>query len=274
VPVGGGHQPSAAGDNEETQADNDAVTRARAGPVGGVDALTVGVVSDLSTYDRAYVDYPDDEDLDEVDADPVDDAPLPGSRWRVVTVVAACVFLAAVIATGVVLSSDDSGSTTATVAPQPAIAAPSPTSSAAPAAPAPTSPARETVTTVPPTAAPSTRPTAAPSARPTAAPRQTAAPQAAAPAPVNPRTVVYTVTGTKQLFDLVSVFYTDAQGLPHTDVNVPLPWSKTVVLDPNVSVGSVTATSLFSQLNCSIVNAAGQAVAASANNSMIATCTR
>ncbi|PQM44568.1 putative transport accessory protein MmpS3 [Mycobacterium talmoniae] len=91
---------------------------------------------------------------------------------------------------------------------------------------------------------------------------------------MNPRTVVYQVTGTKQLLDLVSVVYTDGQGLPHTDVNVSLPWTKSVVLEPGVGVESVTATSLFGQLNCSIVNATGQPIAVSANNSMIATCTR
>lgn len=91
---------------------------------------------------------------------------------------------------------------------------------------------------------------------------------------MNPRTVVYTVNGTKQLLDLVSVVYTDAQGIPHTDVNVTLPWTKTVVLNPGVGIESVTATSLYAKLNCTIVDAAGQIVAASTNNSMIATCTR
>jgi len=36
----------------------------------------------------------------------------------------------------------------------------------------------------------------------------------------------------------------------------------------------VIATSLMGRLNCAITDAAGQVVVASANNSMIATCTR
>lgn len=74
------------------------------------------------------------------------------------------------------------------------------------------------------------------------------------PAPLNPRTVVYRVTGTKQLFDLVNVVYTDARGFPVTDFNVSLPWTKMVVLNPGVQTESVVATSLYSRLNCSIVN--------------------
>ena len=91
---------------------------------------------------------------------------------------------------------------------------------------------------------------------------------------MNPRAVLYSVNGTKQLFDLVNIVYTDAQGFPHTELNVALPWSKVVVLNPGVQTQSVIATSIYSQLNCSIVDAAGQPVVVSTNNSMIATCTR
>ena len=82
------------------------------------------------------------------------------------------------------------------------------------------------------------------------------------------------MTGTKQLLDLVNVVYTDARGYPQTEFNVALPWTKVVVLNPGVQTQSVIATSIYGQLNCSIVNAAGQPVVASTNNSMIATCTR
>jgi hypothetical protein len=130
----------------------------------------------------------------------------------------------------------------------------------------------ETVTTVtPPSAAPTTTPSAAPMPTPTAAPPQTGSPP---PAALNPRTVVYSVTGTKQLFDLVSVVYTDARGFPQTDFNVSLPWTRAVVLNPGVQTQSVIATSIYSRLNCSIVNAEGQPVVASTNNGIIATCTR
>jgi Mycobacterium membrane protein len=111
----------------------------------------------------------------------------------------------------------------------------------------------------------------APPRTPTAVPAPTIAPP---PAVLNPRTVVYTVTGTKQLLDLVNVVYTDARGYPQTEFNVSLPWSKVVVLNPGVQTESVIATSFYSRLNCSVLNAAGQAVLASANNGNMATCTR
>jgi hypothetical protein len=86
--------------------------------------------------------------------------------------------------------------------------------------------------------------------------------------------VVYTVTGTKQLLDLVNIVYTDARGYPHTEFNVALPWTKMVVLNPGVQTESVIATSVYSQLNCAVVNSAGQVVVAKANNASLATCTR
>jgi Mycobacterium membrane protein len=121
----------------------------------------------------------------------------------------------------------------------------------------------------PPSAAPTRTPSAAPT--PTAAPPHTGPPPTAA---LNPRTAVYSVTGTKQLFDLVNVVYTDARGFPQTEFNVSLPWTRMVVLNPGVQTQSVVATSIYGRLNCSIVNAAGQTVVASTNNAVIATCTR
>ncbi|EUA07139.1 conserved membrane family protein [Mycobacterium xenopi 4042] len=107
-----------------------------------------------------------------------------------------------------------------------------------------------------------------PHRRPTSSPEPTPTPA------VDPRTVVYSVTGTKQVFDVVSIIYTDAQGLPQTDFNVSLPWSKTIVLNPGVQTKSVIATSLAGRLNCAITTADGQMVAASTNNTIIATCAR
>lgn len=86
--------------------------------------------------------------------------------------------------------------------------------------------------------------------------------------------MVYTVTGVKQTFDLVNIVYTDAHGYPRTELNVALPWTKIVVLNPGVQTQSVIATSIYSQLNCAVVNAAGQTVVASAKNGNLATCTR
>ena len=65
-----------------------------------------------------------------------------------------------------------------------------------------------------------------------------------------------------------------AQGALQTDVNVALPWAKTVVLDPGVELRSVTATSVAGQLNCSITDASGATIAAQNNNTLIAACTK
>ena len=70
------------------------------------------------------------------------------------------------------------------------------------------------------------------------------------------------------------MLYTDQQGALQTDLNVALPWTKTIVLDPGVDLTSVTATSMMGQLNCSITDAGGATIVAQANNSMITTCTK
>jgi len=221
-------------------------------------------MSTMNHLDSDIDDYPDDDyypDTDELYG-PVD------HRWRPVAAIAGVVFVLAVIASVVIVNGGDSTSTSATVAPptRTVIATPRPTAPTAP----PSSPLPpETVTTLTP---PPRQPTAGPTEVPTATPPPEASPT---PTPeVNPRTFVYRVTGTKQIFDLVSIVYTDAQGMPHTDLNVSLPWSKTVVLDPRVQLKSVIATSLTSRLNCAITDAAGQPVVVSASNSIIATCTR
>ena len=181
-------------------------------------------------------------------------------RWRPAAAFLGCVVALGALATAVVINSGDSASTKATVGPSTPRTVTTLTTTQAPAASAP-KPAKpqlppETVSTVaPPSAAPS--------------------PTALAPAAtLDPRTVVYTVTGTKQLLDLVTVIYTDARGYPQTEFNVALPWSKMIVLNPGVQTLSVVATSIYSHLDCSVFNAAGQTVVASASNSMIATCTR
>ena len=207
------------------------------------------------------MDYPDDDIYADVD----DHADAPDHRWRPLALVAAGVLVLALIATALIVNGGDSTSTSATVGPAPsrsAMATPQPPRSTA--QPPSTRLPRETVTTVTPP----------PSALPTA-PLPTVPPTPPSSLPVlNPRTVVYRVTGTKQLLDFVSIVYTDAQGLPHTDLNVSLPWSKVIVLEPGVQVRSVIATSLGGHLNCAIANAEGQTVSASTNNSMIATCTK
>jgi hypothetical protein len=200
--------------------------------------------------------YAYDEDYD--DYEPID------RRWIWVAGVAGAILLVAVICTVVILGGGDSGSVSTTINPS------APTTTAHPAATTSAPPA--TSTPAPPPAAslpPETVTTVIPSA--TASAQPSVAPPEAAP---SPRTITYTVTGNRQLIDLVTVIYTDQQGALQTDVNVALPWSKTVVLDPGVELSSVTATSVAGQLNCSITDSAGALIAAQNTNSMIATCTK
>jgi hypothetical protein len=215
---------------------------------------TVGL--DREPYDEYQALEDDFEDYD--DYQPID------RRWIWVAGVAGAILLVAVICTVVILGGGDSGSVTTTVV-APTTSQPAATTSAPPVATTPSAPPPaaslppETVTTVTPTAS------APPSTAPTAA--------APAPAPA-PNTITYRVTGNRNLIDLVTVIYTDSQGALQTDVNVALPWAKTVVLDPGVSLSSVTATSVAGQLNCSITDASGTAIAVQNNNTMIANCTK
>lgn len=224
-------------------------------------------------------DYPDDETDETYRADSYPDGDYSWTGWpaefrfRPVTAILGAVVALGAIATAVVLNSGDSASTKATVgAPAPTTLTSAPRTTNPPSAsPSPSRTPQlppETVTTV---TTPSAAPTLGPTGTPTAAPQATAAPP---PIALNPRTVVYSVTGTKQLLDLVNIVYTDARGYPQTEFNVSLPWSKVVVLNPGVQTESVVATSIYSRLNCSVVNAEGQAVAVSASNTIMATCTR
>jgi hypothetical protein len=210
-----------------------------------------------------YHDYEDpDDDYGEIEEyyEPID------RRWIWVAGVAGAILLVAVICTVVILGGGDSGSVSTTVAPPVTTSRPAATTSAPPVTtrPSPPPPAAtlppETVTTVTPT----------PSAT---APTETRTEAAPPPTPAA-NTITYRVTGNRNLLDLVTVIYTDSQGALQTDVNVALPWSKTVVLDPGVTLSSVTATSLTGQLNCSITDAAGAAIAVQNNNTMIANCTK
>ncbi|MHA7649036.1 MmpS family transport accessory protein [Mycobacterium sp. ML4] len=240
----------------------------------------------LHDHDRDIEEYPDDDayaeesrdyDPDTDSWDKVDEEwGWPADRrWRPVALFVGAVVAVGAVATAVIINSGDTATTKATVgvpAPRTAASTTAPRTSAPPSA-APTSATLlppETVTTLTPGNAPTK--TASPTTRlPTAAPAPTVAPPGPA---LDPRTVIYSVTGTKQLFDLVNIAYTDARGFPVTEFNVALPWTKVVVLNPGVQTESVIATSIYGQLNCSIVNAQGQLVKASTNNSALATCTR
>jgi Mycobacterium membrane protein len=183
------------------------------------------------------------------------------------------------VATAVIINSGDSASTKATIGPAPRPVTSAPHTTAPPSASAPSTSrapqSPETVTTLAPPviAAPPGPITAAP--LPTYLPPRALAPTPQPPtAALSPRTVFYSVAGTKQLLDLVNIVYTDAQGFPKTEFNVSLPWTKMVVLNPGVTTQSVIAQSIYSHLNCSVVNAEGQVVVASTNNSSMATCTK
>ncbi|MDH6196693.1 hypothetical protein M2272_003346 [Mycobacterium frederiksbergense] len=211
---------------------------------------------------QEYADYDDEVTFYE---DPID------RRWIWVAAVAGAILLVAVICTVVILGGGDSGTVSAsltspsaqpTQTSQPAQDA---TSKPVPPRAEPTAPlSPETVTTVTPTHSPT-------AVAPPAAPPAEAAPPVAN---VNPNAITYQVTGNRQLIDLVTVVYTDEQGALQTDINVALPWTKTVVLNPGVQLKSVTATSVAGQLNCTITDAAGAVIVAQANNTMITTCTR
>ena len=205
-------------------------------------------------------EYPDDDytDVVEYDEESID------RKWMWVAGIAGVILFIAIGTTGIILGGGDSGSVSATATSSAPSATPEATS--APAVAAPSLPA-ETVTTVSP----------APEAPTAVAQPEIAAPVAPPPAAVpavSPRAVTYRVTGNKPMIDFVTVIYTDQQGALQTEVNVALPWAKTVVLNPGVELKSVTATSVGGQLNCGIYDAAGALVTYQNNNSMIATCTQ
>jgi len=213
---------------------------------------TVALDRDRVEEHQGVEEYDEYDDIEEY-YEPID------RRWVWVAGVAGAVLLVAVICTVVILGGGDSGSVSTIVAPPATTSQPAATTSARPAAPPAGTLPPETVTTVTPSA----------SAPPSDTPVEAAPPPAAAP-----NTITYRVTGNRNLLDLVTVIYTDSQGALQTDVNVALPWAKTVVLDPGVTLSSVTATSVTGQLNCSISDASGAAIAIQNNNTMIANCTK
>ncbi len=216
-------------------------------------------------FARDRLDYPDD------DYGPYE--VYPDTRWRWIAGVAGIVLLVALVAIAFASHGGDSATRSATPAPtgpelaprQDAVSTTPRTviATVPPSVPAPTtSLPPETVVTV------TNTPTAQDSTPP-------AAPAPPAPEATPPgQTITYTVTGTRQLFDLVSIIYTDEQGFPRTDVNVALPWTRTVVLNPGVVTKSVTATSLTGQLNCSVTDGTGSVLVAQQNNAAITTCIR
>ncbi|MCB0949807.1 MAG: hypothetical protein KDB44_11105 [Mycobacterium sp.] len=222
----------------------------------------------LKNGNRENGDVEDYDDYDDYDTDDyeIDEAEID-RRWMWIAGVAGAVLFVSVIIASLILGGGDSGSVSATVVSSEPTTTAAATPSPAPRVPAPSampSMPAETVTTVTPT----------PSATAAPVPPLLPAPQAAPPPAAAPGTVTYRVTGDRRLIDLVTVIYTDEQGALVTDVNVALPWSKTVVLNPGVTLSSVTATSVAGKLNCSITDANGALIAMQNNNSIITNCTR
>jgi hypothetical protein len=210
---------------------------------------------------QEYPDDPEYQDYSEYDEARID------KRWMWVAGIAGVILFFAVGTTGVILGGGDSGSVSATATSD------APTTSAAPVTTSAAPPAASSSPRVQPSLPAETVTTVSPTAETTVSTPAAAAPPPA-PAP-SPRTVTYQVTGTKPTIDFVTVIYTDQQGALQTDVNVALPWSKTVVLDPGVELSAVTATSVGGQLNCTITDASsGTLLAYQNNNTMIANCTK
>jgi hypothetical protein len=243
----------------------------------------VGLVHDYpddDTYDGADYDGYDDDGYDDDDCaddeydeyDEYKELLWPFGGWRPAVAVLGAVIAIGAIATAVIINSGDSASTKATVGPAPTTVTSAPRTTSPPSASRSPSASTSAVPQLPPeTVTTLTAPSAAPTGPPLAFPAPALVPPTAT---LNPSTVFYSVTGTKQLLDLVNIVYTDARGYPQTEFNVSLPWSKVVVLNPGVTTQSVVATSIVARLNCAIVNAQGQVEVASANNSNLATCTR
>jgi hypothetical protein len=192
------------------------------------------------------------------------------TRWRWVAAGAALVLVLAVIGTVVILRSGDSASTRARIVPSSSV-------------PVPTSP----VTTQPLPSATTTRPTPPPSPSQSPSPSPspetvtTVTPSATASSEAPPTTseteargFTYTISGTRRPGDFVAVTYIDATGVPRTDFNVTLPWTKTVTPAGAMLLKSVTAVSLASRLNCAITDADGQRLTSQDFNAIATSCNR
>ncbi|CAJ1507419.1 hypothetical protein [[Mycobacterium] burgundiense] len=237
-------------------------------PAGDYDRPSYESPYDSSGYDSSGYD---NDATELIDVEDYDGYEYRDTRWRWIAGAAAAVLFIVVVAIATVLGNDSATSTSPTESNE--VSAPAqdsaPATSRAPrtviATPAPgpaTDLAPETVVTVTPTPS-AVHP--APAAPP---------PPPLAEAPAADRTITYTVTGERQLFDLVTIIYTDEQGFPRTEINAALPWTRTVALNPGVQTQSVTATSVTGRLNCVITDGNGATVIAQNNNTLITTCTK
>ncbi|HUL98070.1 MAG TPA: MmpS family transport accessory protein [Mycobacterium sp.] len=186
------------------------------------------------------------------------------SRWRWVGGLAGVVLVLAVVGAIGIVRGGDSASTSASIVPSqrapvltPTAVTPPPSITTPTASlPPTTSLPPETVTTVTPPATTTPLTTTPPATTPPAA----------------SQTITYTVSGTRQPGDIVTVTYLDETGMPRTEFNVALPWTKTIVSGANALLNSVTAVSVASHLNCTITDANGQTVTSQGYNTIATSC--
>lgn len=200
----------------------------------------------------------------------------PGSNenWKWVASIAGAVFAIAVIATAVVLSGgNDKPPAAAVTTPVPSLTPV--TTTPPPPPPSATSSAKPSTTTVTSTPVQET---------PTVEPSTEASPPEPPPSnpmlppegqrPITPAAFAYYVTGNQTPGDLLTITYTDGNGVTRTVLGASLPWTMIVTPSPGITGGSITATSFASQVNCSITNSANQMLAVQSNNGIIARCAK
>lgn len=227
---------------------------------GGGSAYADDSADDGADTDVLHsADYEDSEDYDAYEH--------RDNRWRWIAGFAAVVLFVTVVAIASVLNNDSATSTSSTQTSGEVVQDTAPATSTTP---------RTVIATVPPAPPTGDLPpetVVTVTTTPSPAHQSPEAPPPPVEAVTPDRAITYTVTGNRQLFDLVTIIYTDEQGFPRTDINVALPWTRTVVLNPGVTTRSVTATSVAGQLNCSITDGSGATIVAQSNNSLITTCT-
>lgn len=99
-------------------------------------------------------------------------------------------------------------------------------------------------------------------------------PAVSPPSATSPIHVTYSVTGTKEPGDTVTVTYIDADGFRRTQPSVDLPWVLTTTPISPSAIGGIQASSLWqtSHLNCSITTSDGSVLSESNTNAAQISC--
>ncbi|MDO3335072.1 MmpS family transport accessory protein [Mycobacteroides abscessus] len=232
--------------------------------------------SDYEPYDDPYNSEtaPQSTEYSGLDEDFEYRPPGSNENWKWVASIAGAVFAIAVIATAVVLSGgNDKPPAAAVTTPVPSLTPV--TTTTPPPPPSATSPAKPSTTTVTSTPAQET-PTAEPSteAPPPEPPPSNPMLPPEGQRPITPAAFAYYVTGNQTPGDLLTITYTDGNGVTRTVLGASLPWTMIVTPSPGITGGSITATSFASQVNCSITNSENQMLAVQNSNSIIARCAK